>query len=59
METIQNIQEKWSNVMNREINHGTIANAFKCVISFSPSVYQYCNQCQLLHRRAVPNKLSN
>ena len=54
---IQNIQLQWLKNMNEEINVGIIIKAFKNAKTFAPSVYQHINQCKLLHRRSIHNKL--
>ena len=55
--TIVEIQRKWSEKLKDEIRLGTLSNSFKNAKKYSPSIYQHFNQYKLLHRRIVNNNL--
>ena len=57
MDMEQNIQSKWSNVINEEMNLDVVTKAFKYAKNKSRSVYQYYIQYKSLHRWTVHNKL--
>ena len=56
---MQLIQDRWSHILMDDVHIDTMTRAFKNANykSYSASVYQHYNQCKLLHRRTLNNKL--
>ena len=56
--TLIDLKDKWSQILNDEIRLDTLSNSFKNAKKFSPSVFQHFIQYKLIHRRIVLNRRS-